>query len=731
MAAHPDADAELPSAGENPSSRAEVPADAAVSGYFLGPKSEHGAAWRELLDYVFQDYVHWRRNYFPADPVVVSHTRRRSQEAWLDTLSGQLDLLINDLKADYPFYHPRYIAHMLCEQTLPSVLGYFAGMLYNANNVTEEAAPVTVRLELEVARLVAEMLGYRRERCWAHLTSGGTVANLEALWVARAAQLRPLALRDLCRTEGVAVAVRLASGREVELREAEDEALLHLGGREALATTPAVLEHLIEVRGMDREEARSLVERSLRESPYNPARAGFYRAAERLKRRPLIFASAAAHYSIAKACNVLGYGEDAVELVPVTSDFRIDVDALQDRILNRPPGTYVAAVVGVIGTTEEGAVDPLHRIQFMRRRLAVDQDLSFWLHADAAWGGYIASLFRGHDLQQERGRRLADIAAEYAGAIGASENLEVEIEGRSRQVRRQKIGWEDAEVYSAFLALPDADSITVDPHKLGYVPYPAGVVAFRSHLAAELVTQKANYISDAASMSASGGVEVAAIDAVGPYALEGSKPGAAAAACWLAHKSIPLTADGHGGIIKSTLMSAARLARYLDLHRSMYASFERRLGSGPQEKAFTFERLFSPDTNIVCFLARPMEHGESGLHSVVVELEVLNELNERVHERMGKPAGAGGDPGPYGHPFFVSRTKLEQDQYSSESLAGLLARFGIAAENYRRHGLFVLRSTVMNPHYPVAEREAGKDYLMDFVLELHRVTRAVLDEAPR
>jgi len=254
------------------------------------------------------------------------------------------------------------------------------------------------------------------------------------------------------------------------------------------------------------------------------------------------------------------------------------------------------------------------------------------------------------------------------------------------------------------------------------------VVAFRSRLTAELVTQKANYISESRGVSGLEDRLGAEIDAVGPYALEGSKPGAAAAACWLAHTSIPLTADAHGAIVKSTLVSAQRLARYLDLHRSLYASFERRLGHDAEGPAFTFVRLFSPDTNIICFVARPMERRGQRWEAIALELDDLNRLNEQVHARMGKPAGVEGDPGPYGHPFFVSRTKLEDEQYAAASIAGLLDRLGVSAESYRLRGLFVLRSTVMNPHYPVAQRDAGKDYLMDFVLQLHQVTRAVLGD---
>ncbi len=131
-----------------------------MTAWFLGPKSEHSTLWQDSFNYIFQDYVNWRRNYFPKDPVVVTRERRREHYEWADQLNGTLDQTLAELKAHFPFYSPRYVAHMLSEQTLPSVLGYFAGMLYNPNNVTGEAAPVTVNLELEVGKLIAEMLGF-------------------------------------------------------------------------------------------------------------------------------------------------------------------------------------------------------------------------------------------------------------------------------------------------------------------------------------------------------------------------------------------------------------------------------------------------------------------------------------------------------------------------------------------------------------------------------------------
>jgi hypothetical protein len=60
----------------------------------------------------------------------------------------------------FPFDHPRYIGHQVSAQSLPATIGYFVGLLHNPNNVTIEAAPVTLALDTEACSLIATMLGY-------------------------------------------------------------------------------------------------------------------------------------------------------------------------------------------------------------------------------------------------------------------------------------------------------------------------------------------------------------------------------------------------------------------------------------------------------------------------------------------------------------------------------------------------------------------------------------------
>jgi len=84
----------------------------------------------------------------------------------------------------YPFFHPRYAGQMLKPPHPAAVAGYLAAMLVNPNNPALDGGPGTSALEIEVVERLAAMFGLPQPSL-GHLTSSGTIANLEALWVAR------------------------------------------------------------------------------------------------------------------------------------------------------------------------------------------------------------------------------------------------------------------------------------------------------------------------------------------------------------------------------------------------------------------------------------------------------------------------------------------------------------------------------------------------------------------
>ena len=85
---------------------------------------------------------------------------------------------------NYPFHHPRYAGQMLKPPHPVAIAAYTAAMHVNANNHALDGGPATSAMEVEVMAWLARMFGFPRTRS-GHLTSSGTIANLEALWVAR------------------------------------------------------------------------------------------------------------------------------------------------------------------------------------------------------------------------------------------------------------------------------------------------------------------------------------------------------------------------------------------------------------------------------------------------------------------------------------------------------------------------------------------------------------------
>lgn len=701
-----------------------------LAAWFLGPRAENAPIWEELLTYIFRDYIHWRRNYFPTDPVVVDRVRRRSDshEAWVDNLTTSLDLILNELKRHYPFHSPRYIAHMLSEQTLPSFLGYFAGMLFNPNNVTEEAAPITVQLELEVGEMISEMLGYNPKRSWAHICSGGTIANLEALWVARSAQFIPFIVREFCQKHNLAFKIKTANGELHQIQDLDERSLISLRPNECLFMLRKMANFIHEQSKRPYEDILSDINAHVVKSAYNPALRGLHVVLDKIGLSPIIFVSAAAHYSIAKAANVLGYGEDAVRFVPVTNRFKINIEKLSSMVQAMKPNEYIAAVIGIVGSTEEGAVDPIHEIHFFRDEYEQSLNRSFWLHVDAAWGGYIRSLFCGLNLKRlPHGSSLEQICDQYVRELKVQEKFTIEIGSSKKNQKVMEIRWANKDNYASFLAMPDADSITVDPHKMGFVPYPAGVISFKNGLVTELIQQRAQYISDE-----SGGLKSidqrVEINAIGPFILEGSKPGASALACWLAHKTIPLQAHGHGKIVRTTILNAHKLFKYLTNHRHLFTDLHLELtGQDQCVHPFTFIPLFEPDINIVCFIARPMVWHDGDLVQNDISLQWINLLNKKIYNATSISSVVGKETVSSAQPFFVSRTTFEEKQYSFASISTVLERIGVNEREYKKMGLFVLRSAVMNPWHFHAE-QAGMNYLFNFVKHLHKVASVAIEE---
>jgi glutamate/tyrosine decarboxylase-like PLP-dependent enzyme len=139
-----------------------------------------------------------------------------------------------------------------------------------------------------------------------------------------------------------------------------------------------------------------------------------------VQQRWAVYASEERHVSVDKAVDAVGLGRTALRALPTDAEFRIRLDALEEAIAeDHARGIRPLCLVGIFGTTNTGAVDP------MRALRAIADREGMWLHADAAYGG---------------------------GMLLSS----------TWPMRNQ--------------GLELADSITIDPHKWFYAPLDAGAI---------------------------------------------------------------------------------------------------------------------------------------------------------------------------------------------------------------------------------------------------------------
>lgn len=703
----------------------------AVEAWFLGPRAENAEVLERLVLAAVRDQVYWRRNFHPDDPIHITASIKRSPE-YLDALDrleeGYLGLL-GFLKKSVPFFSMRYQGHMNWETTLPAILGYFATTLYNPNNVAFEGSTATTILEQLVGDDLCRMLGYKvptldkdtKENAlppWGHITCGGTVANIEAIWSSRNLKYYPIALRSALLKD-----VRLTQAREIvrvtpagysepkPLCFLEDWPALNIAVDEILGLPAQVSSAL----GLNELDGAKLVSDAV--APYSLQNLGYEEFTKQMSaatKSAVLFVPGTKHYSFPKAAALLGIGSTNLYDIKVDANARLDIEDLRTKLAKcatekRP----VLMTVAVMGSTEESSVDPLSDVLLLRDEL-MSHGICFVVHADAAFGGYHASIERPDFDMPAPGMA-------WSGVVSPQWS------GLSDYCKRQ------------YAALGMADSITVDPHKSGYIPYPAGALCYRNSRMRNLVTFSAPVVYHGE-----------AEPTVGIYGIEGSKPGAAVAAVYLSHRVIRPSRSGYGAILGRALYSCKRLyARLLETRSNelFYAVPVPQLpnsipGKDEQEKvAFVIAnvsrpnsrppadidahlRAIGPDLNILAY-AFNFKYPSGKINR---DLHLANSFNEAIYRELSlKPFEE-----IHGKDMIVSTTNIDRKTYGDLFFDSYTARLGTTDIRDANH-ITVLRSVVMDPWFTEnnedlgatsASSHAGKDFLDEVELALKRAATA-------
>lgn len=552
--------------------------DGSKSTLFIGPKGEQGRIFSSLWDHLFSVTMQRRSQRFANDSEwhPLASTAHDSDQA---TVLSALEELLGLLREEIPTFSPRYLGHMVSDVSIPALLGHMAMLFENANLASREAAVVGSALETEAINLLANMVGLDPKPARGHFTSGGTLANFEAVWRARYRLDHWLALGVWLKVNGHSNAP-LFDWAHCGWSVYHEQMKCHDLSEPDLLPYSSVVMGALAMSRFAREHFEE-------EWP-----------------EPVLLVPGNKHYSWPKAANIFGLGREAVWSCDLDEKGRLSPDALKAQIGRAEvDGRPIMMVVSVAGTTELGMIDPVDKVADLLDELCEHRGLHIWHHIDAAYGGYFCSVLKGD-----------------ASSLSAASE-------------------------AALRAFPRASSLTLDPHKLGFVPYACGaflVPDANAYLVSNIHAPYLEEIADAKFPSWS-------------TTLEGSRAATGPSAVWLSAKIMPLDSHGHGWFLNKSL----------SITHMLYDVISR--------VSPNIRMLDSSDTNVMCF-------------AIAAEGDSLREANRKTdvviaHFRESSELSA-------------TRTGLTVENYGQLVTRTVAGWDGVLDSDQ----LTVVRMVVMNPY---------------------------------
>lgn len=454
---------------------------------FLGdnPKDALGELKIILDDHVLPFLAEW---WDPANPLPTTGeiealscaVDARAGSAKLSPAYKELPELLKGLARSLRFNRRNFV-NIHPSPFVPSTLASFIIALQNPNNIVEEVSEATTKMERESILWMAEHLfgiaAPEQQGVWGNVVSGGTVANMTALLVARDYTYDKLS-RPRPGRVGPRGVVGLKPGVVLGTAGSHyslQKALWFLGlGHENLVRVPVCWDEAIRLGSYKEERFLAGIQREpWKKRLFDAINEDEKMGGEELER---FYAGEQSPFSLQPLNSEI--------LKTMYTCFEFDVPLI--------------ACVLTLGTTDTGTIERVDSFALDELR---KEDI--FIHVDAASGGFA---FANEQVRA----RLGNIS--------------------------------------------NADSFTIDPHKLGFLHYPCGAVVFKHGGFREQIYHEAPYL--------------------GPLAptIEGSRPGSGSGALWLAQRTLGV--EGYKAAIAHLIKfiglltdALARSGNYQVLHR--------------------------------------------------------------------------------------------------------------------------------------------------------------------
>jgi len=226
-----------------------------------------------------------------------------------------------------------------------------------------------------------------------------------------------------------------------------------------------------------------------------------------------------AHFSFDKAASLMDL---TLVKVPVDPHNRVKLDEYRQAV-----GPQTMALVAIAGTTGLGAVDPIAEIA------KVAEEHNLYLHVDAAFGGFVLPFLEAAGYPGSEASKV--------GSSGRGAYDEFAYDSGSGQKGSSKAP--DAFDFS----LAGVSSITLDPHKMGRTPIPAGCILYRNEKIAGSSTTHVSYLAGGKTRQRT---------------IVGTRSGAAVAAVWASLQHIGF--EGYRDTVRRCMQNTFFLEKKID-----------------------------------------------------------------------------------------------------------------------------------------------------------------------
>jgi len=561
----------------------------------------------------------------------------------------------------------------------------------------------------------------RVHQSWGHLCSGGSSANLESLWAARNMKYYPLAVKLAFDNMNEIVDEVDNDADEKEVKKVnikdffEDMDIIYFSNTRRISGLSYIElfnmpmsdilflrdevcrkanEYFIdkyenntdkEKKEKDREDFLKKVQEQI--NKYSVVKLGVHgihslikikgKGAEEVK-LPKLYIAKSSHYSWDKAMDIVGIGSENLIKVDMSNEFSLNkknLKAKYDEDKNKK--CPILAVIGILGSSKQGSIDSLDEIVRFRDEMEKEEMKSFYFHIDGAFGGYFPALLWQKELDKNTDKSFGmkyehiektDTLDESAILLKYLCDFEdnTNISESTKNFIRSNIERNVQNLYKRLSSVKFADSQTIDPHKMGYVPYPAGCILFKDTRMKEFISYEPSYLNKPDESE-----EFDVYSAfLGQWTLEGSRPGAAAAACYMSNQLLPFNQSGYGLLIRNTVQMA-------NLFMTLITKFN---SDKDANRGYEIFPLFDPETNIVEYVLLN--------RSKIKKVEYLNILTKKLYEHFSVSSGKVVIPTKK---FMVAKEGHKEEDIPPDVLGK------IDINNPQKEKIVILSSVFMNP----------------------------------